>query len=213
MPRMFGRKKMNIRATWGFVRRGGLKEAQLVILVVFLFYILNVSLVGADSPGSSTNSSTVSPPKPNHEANASHNSPLRETPPRWRPTALPFPEYTPEVFTDARELHILTHKVTDVPFLIAFTTSWCPPCLAQMAELETITRFYGPAVRVIRVDFDAAKEYVPMYFVATLPTVIMVYKGSELYRGAYTPQTKLRREMNQILSDIADGKFDKDKKL
>jgi len=61
--------------------------------------------------------------------------------------------------------------------IVAFSTSWCGPCLMLAPTLETITEF-----PVYKVDADAEAELCLEYKMRTVPTIISFKEGKEYKR-------------------------------
>jgi thioredoxin 1 len=70
--------------------------------------------------------------------------------------------------------------------IVAFSTSWCGPCLMLAPILETITE-----VAVYKVDADTEAELCLEYKIRTVPTIISFKEGKE-YKRLVGNQTKTK---------------------
>ena len=61
--------------------------------------------------------------------------------------------------------------------IVAFSTSWCGPCLMLAPTLETITE-----VPVYKIDADAEAELCIEYKMRSVPTIISFKEGKEYKR-------------------------------
>jgi thioredoxin 1 len=68
-------------------------------------------------------------------------------------------------------------NVINEDVIVAFSTSWCGPCLMLAPTLETITE-----VPVYKVDADAESELCIEYKMRTVPTIISFKEGKEYKR-------------------------------
>lgn len=66
---------------------------------------------------------------------------------------------------------------SDVPVLIDFTATWCPPCRAMKPELEKVEAAYGQRLKVVPIDVDE-HSYLTSYFQVTgIPRLMVMQDG------------------------------------
>ena len=71
--------------------------------------------------------------------------------------------------------------------IVAFSTSWCGPCLMLAPTLETITE-----VPVYKIDADAEAELCIEYKMRSVPTIISFKEGKEYKRtSGNQPKNKI----------------------
>jgi thioredoxin 1 len=67
---------------------------------------------------------------------------------------------------------------SDLPVLVEFGASWCPPCRMIAPVLEEIAGERAETLRVVSLDVDANPEIQARYGVMSLPTLLMFIGGS-----------------------------------
>ena len=66
---------------------------------------------------------------------------------------------------------------SQLPVLVEFTASWCPPCKAMVPHLESVAvQFQGKAT-VVSVDVEANPRVVTRYGVRGMPTMLLFRNG------------------------------------
>ena len=65
----------------------------------------------------------------------------------------------------------------DVPVIIDFWATWCGPCRMQAPILEQVEAALGDQVKVCKVDVDDQVELAMQYQIASIPTLVFMYKG------------------------------------
>ncbi|HTV87731.1 MAG TPA: thioredoxin TrxC [Stellaceae bacterium] len=71
-----------------------------------------------------------------------------------------------------------------VPLLVDFWAAWCGPCRMMAPEFEHAAALLEPAVRLVKVDVDAAPEAAARFHVQSIPTLVLAFHGRELARVA-----------------------------
>ena len=66
----------------------------------------------------------------------------------------------------------------DVPVVVDFTASWCPPCHAIAPFLEEISDELSGKVKIAKIDVDENPSITVRYGVRSMPTLV-VFKNGE----------------------------------
>jgi thioredoxin 1 len=98
----------------------------------------------------------------------------------------------PTVTDDAFQAEVLE---SDLPVLVDFTASWCPPCRVMkpvLGELAAET----PGLRIVQLDVDEHQQTAARYGVLSMPTFVLFRHGAPVLRlvGA-RPKARLRGEL------------------
>jgi thioredoxin 1 len=67
---------------------------------------------------------------------------------------------------------------SDLPVLVDFTASWCPPCRMIAPVLEQLAAEERHRLRVVQLDVDANPEVTRAYRVLGMPTLTL-FRGGE----------------------------------
>ena len=67
---------------------------------------------------------------------------------------------------------------SDLPVVVDFTATWCPPCHAIAPFLEEIAAELAGRVKIAKLDVDTNPEVTVRYGVRSMPTLI-VFKSGE----------------------------------
>lgn len=63
---------------------------------------------------------------------------------------------------------------SDIPVVVDFYATWCPPCRALEPVLDRLAVEFAGQVKFVKVNSDEESELVDEYDVTSLPTLIMV---------------------------------------
>ena len=90
------------------------------------------------------------------------------------------------------------HEVlaSDVPVVVDFWASWCGPCHVVAPELEALATEHGDALKVVKVDVDAAPGVAGRYGIRGIPTIALFRDGAPV---ASTVGAKPRRAIEADL--------------
>jgi thioredoxin 1 len=86
----------------------------------------------------------------------------------------------------------------DVPVLVDFTASWCPPCRMIAPVLEAVAEEQAGRLKVVQLDVDADPATAAAYGVLSMPT-LMVFRAGEPVKAMVGARPKRR-----LLQELAD---------
>jgi thioredoxin 1 len=66
---------------------------------------------------------------------------------------------------------------SDLPVVVDFTASWCPPCHAIAPFLEEIASELAGKVKIAKLDVDENPDVTVRYGVRSMPTLIVFKQG------------------------------------
>ncbi|TMB99797.1 MAG: thioredoxin [Chloroflexi bacterium] len=80
---------------------------------------------------------------------------------------------------------------SDVPVLVDFWATWCPPCRMIAPIVEQIQAELGDRVKVLKMDTDENPSTAMSFGIASIPTV-MIFKDGKLAERTvgYRPDMK-----------------------
>lgn len=74
------------------------------------------------------------------------------------------------------------------PILTDFFATWCNPCKAVSPIITRLAKEYHGRLLSVKIDIDKKRHIQKKYLIQSVPTVILFWKGKELFRivGAQT---------------------------
>ena len=91
-----------------------------------------------------------------------------------------------------------------VPVLADFYAPWSPACRAMERAVEELAERYAGVIKVVRINVDGAGELAELYGVASLPTLLMLDRGTAHARIAvgYDPRADLGAVVEAYLAGM-----------
>ena len=81
---------------------------------------------------------------------------------------------------------------SDLPVLVDFWASWCPPCKMMVPVIEDLSQEYSGKAKIAKLNVDEAREIASKYGIMSIPTMILFNDGKEVARLAGAmPKEKL----------------------
>jgi len=88
----------------------------------------------------------------------------------------------------------------DKPIIVDFYATWCGPCKRQAPIMEEIARKYKGKIDVYKLDVDKAQDIAQFFHVRSIPTILFVPKGGELFFNAgLTPKEDIEEMVETML--------------
>jgi thioredoxin 2 len=96
-------------------------------------------------------------------------------------------------------------EASPLPVLVDLWAPWCGPCRMVSPALERLARTRAGAVKLVKVDVDAAPHTASRFAVQGIPTLLVVRDGDVVARrtGA-AAEGDLRRWLDQTLSSASE---------
>jgi thioredoxin len=89
---------------------------------------------------------------------------------------------------------------SDVPVLVDFGATWCPPCRAIAPEIEAVSEMVAGKAKVVTVDVDSDPDLAARYGIQGIPA-LLVFKGGQVVEQ--TAGYMRRAELANLLLDHA----------
>ncbi len=86
---------------------------------------------------------------------------------------------------------------SDIPVLVDFNATWCPPCQALHPILEEMAA-EADGYKVVAVDIDEEEELAERYEVSSIPCLVVFENGEETDREVgLKPKAKLLKMLGK----------------
>jgi thioredoxin 1 len=92
----------------------------------------------------------------------------------------------------------------ELPVLVEFGASWCPPCRMIAPVLEEIATERAGTLRVVSIDVDANPMTQTRYGVMSLPTMLLFVRGTPVRQViGFMPKGRLLAFLDDTLATAA----------
>jgi thioredoxin 1 len=71
---------------------------------------------------------------------------------------------------------------SDIPVLVDFWASWCPPCKMSEPIIKDLAQEYDGKVKIAKVNVDQNPRTAAKYHIMGVPTYILFQSGDEIER-------------------------------
>lgn len=68
-------------------------------------------------------------------------------------------------------------KEENIPVLVDFFATWCPPCKMLSPIIEELANDFDGKVKIGKIDVDQHKKHAGQYKVQSIPTIILFKNG------------------------------------
>ena len=86
---------------------------------------------------------------------------------------------------------------SNIPVLVDFYAEWCGPCKMMKPILEDVKAMKGEKVRVVKVDVDKHQELAAYYQIQSVPTLMIIKDGKQMWRQSGVLQAQ---ELSELLA-------------
>ena len=80
---------------------------------------------------------------------------------------------------------------SEIPVLVDFWATWCPPCLKLGPTIDAIATEYLGKIKVGKVNTDENRNVATQYDIQSIPT-LMIFKGGKVVQTIIGGQPKER---------------------
>jgi len=88
---------------------------------------------------------------------------------------------------------------SNVPVLVDFWASWCPPCKMTEPLIDKLSQEYDSKVKIGKINVDQNPQTSAEYAIKGVPTFI-TFKAGEIVERRVAAQTE--RQLRQMLDDV-----------
>jgi len=88
-----------------------------------------------------------------------------------------------------------------IPVLIDFWAEWCAPCRSVIAPaIDELAKTYAGRIKMVSIDADAENGLADRFGVVSVPTLVVMNKGSEYSKKAgAVPKHEIERLFRDLL--------------
>ena len=83
---------------------------------------------------------------------------------------------------------------SDLPVLVDFYATWCPPCRALGPILDRLAEEFSGQIKIVKINSDEEPSLAETYDVTGLPTVVFFDGGTNVGQFSGLPQEAALRE-------------------
>lgn len=89
---------------------------------------------------------------------------------------------------------------SDIPVIVDFWATWCPPCKILAPVFEELAGEYEGKMKFAKLDTDEVRAVAQKYSIMSIPTLIVFKGGKEVERmvGAL-PKESLKEKIDALL--------------
>lgn len=89
---------------------------------------------------------------------------------------------------------------SDVPVLVDFWATWCPPCKALSPILEELADQYKGKFKIVKIDVDSNPQIASRFGIRNIPALIVFNKGEKVdFTSGLQPKSELETLLNKHL--------------
>ena len=83
---------------------------------------------------------------------------------------------------------------SNLPVLVDFYATWCPPCRALGPILDRLAEEFAGQIKLVKINSDEEPSLAEAYDVTGLPTVVFFEAGEDVGQFSGLPQESALRE-------------------
>lgn len=89
---------------------------------------------------------------------------------------------------------------SELPVVVDFYATWCPPCRALEPILDRLSESYAGQIKFVKINSDEEPELASRYGVTGLPTLLFIENGTTVGQSAGLPsESELDNHLSQWL--------------
>ncbi len=93
---------------------------------------------------------------------------------------------------------------SDLPVLVEFGATWCPPCRMLAPVLDAVAEEHASDLRVVTVDVDANPVTQARYRVMSVPTLLLFIGGKPVRQSiGFITKGRLLAFLDEVLATAA----------
>ena len=93
-------------------------------------------------------------------------------------------------------------KQSDLPVLVDFYATWCPPCKMLSPILDSFAVDFAGRLKIVKINSDEEPALASEYNISSLPTLLLFNGGEVVGRIEGLPQERALREgLDKWLND------------
>lgn len=90
---------------------------------------------------------------------------------------------------------------SEIPVLVEFWGSWCPPCQMMKENMEKLEVDYKDRVKIVNLNVDRNPRVASRYRIKGVPCWMLLHRGEEIHRDVGAKSTK---QIHQMIGEAVE---------